>query len=194
MLEIVVLGNDIDAALRVAEAVGGVALVADRNDQRDVEFRTIVRASVDDLGLLESAADVASYVCFGRIICQRDRPATRGQASPGFTAAFGLVRHPDLTHAQADAHWRDVHAPLALTHHAAMWDYTQLSIVDTIEVKSPSLPPLDGIALCAFRTMDDLKTKFFNNDESRQAIISDVSSFADGRRSPQRLVATEFTF
>jgi hypothetical protein len=199
MLEIVVLGNDIDAALAVASDVGGIALVADRDDQRELAFRTIVRASVDDLGRLEPAASVATFVCFPRVICRRDRPATPGQPSPGFTAAFGLLAHPDLTHTQADSHWRDVHAPLALTHHAAMWDYTQLSVVDTININTnsgsgPSLPPLDGIALCAFRSMEDLRTKFFNNDESRQAIIADINSFADTKRSPQRLIATEHTY
>ena len=190
MLEIVVLGNDIDAALEVAADVGGVALVADRSDTRELAFRTVVRAAVDDLDRLAAAASVATLVCFRRVICQRDRPAHRGQPSPGFTAVFGLVAHSDLTHRQADAHWRDVHAPLALTHHAAMWDYSQLSVVDQIDGEIA----LDGIALCAFRSMDDLRTKFFNDDASRDIILADVNSFADSKRSPQRLIATEHTF
>ncbi|MDA3039700.1 MAG: EthD domain-containing protein [Actinomycetota bacterium] len=189
MLEIVVLGNDIDAALGVAADVGGTALVADREDTRELAFRTVVRARVDDLGRLADAASVATLACFSRVICQRDRPVRRGEPSPGFTAVFGLVAHPNLTHQQADAHWRDVHAPLALTHHAAMWDYTQLSVVDHIDGLA-----VDGLALCAFRSMEDLRTKFFNDDTSRDIIVADVSSFADTKRSPQRLVATEHTF
>jgi hypothetical protein len=178
----------------VAADVGGTALVADRDDERDLAFHTIVRASVDDLSLLEPAAEVATLVCYRRVICQRDRPARRGAPSPGVTGVFGLVSHPDLGHQRADRHWRDVHAPLALHHHAAMWDYTQLSVVATLEHNEPALPPLDGIALCAFRSLEDLRTKFFNDDSSRAAIIADINAFADTSRSPQRLIATEHTF
>lgn len=194
MLELVVLGNDIDAALAVAADVGGTALVADRDDDRDLPFRTVVRASVDDRSRLAPAAELATLVCFPRVMCQRDRPARRGAPSPGVTGVFGLVAHPDLTHQQADRHWRDVHAPLALHHHAAMWDYTQLSVVATLEQHAPALPPLDGLALCAFRSLEDLRTRFFNDDASRAAIIADINAFTDTSRSPQRVLATEHTF
>ena len=56
-----------------------------------------------------------------------------GEPTPGVTAAYGMLRKPDLTHEQADAHWRDTHAPLALRHHPGMWHYHQVSIDEVLD-------------------------------------------------------------
>jgi uncharacterized protein (TIGR02118 family) len=101
------------------------------------------------------------------------------------TAVFPLLHHPDLTHQEADAHWRDIHAPLALRHHPGMWDYTQLSVIRTLEG-----PQIDGFALVAFDSLESMKTRFFGDDNDREVIYADVASFADSK-SPRRVVATE---
>jgi hypothetical protein len=98
-------------------------------------------------------------------------------------ATFGLVRNPAMTHRQCDDHWRDVHGPLALRMHLAMCDYSQLAVIDTLHGQ-----PLDGIAMCAFSTRDDLSSKFFNDDDAKAAIIADVGTFSDAKASPARVV------
>jgi hypothetical protein len=98
-------------------------------------------------------------------------------------AAAHTGGHPRLTHRQADDHWRDTHAVLALASHHAMSDYTQLSAVATLSGR-----PLDGIALCAFSNKGDLSDRFFNDDAARAAVGQDVAQFADLQRSLRRVV------
>ncbi len=90
---------------------------------------------------------------------------------------------------EADAHWRDRHAPLALEHHAFMTHYTQLSVVHHIAGRE-----LDGFALCGFASLDDLRNKFYTRDASRAVIADDVQRFADTRRSPRRLIVEEMRY
>ena len=100
-----------------------------------------------------------------------------------------MLRHPDLSHADADRYWRDRHAPLALRIHVAMSNYTQLSIVHRI-----SGPPWDGFALCGFDSLEDLRDRFYDGPAGREAIREDVARFADPAHSPRRLIAVEETY
>lgn len=186
MLELVALGSDETAAAEVAAAVGGIAYLANDATHDKAPFRSLVRAVVSDLDRLAPAADIALHVVFRRQIKSHDVTWPVGQPTPGVVAAFGLRRHPDRTHAEADAHWRDVHAPLAVEHHAAMWDYVQLSVIRTLDG-----PELDGIALCAFPTLEDYRERFFNDAESERIITADVAEFADLKRSPRPAILTE---
>lgn len=186
MLELVVTGNDPDAAGEVAASVGGVCYAADQDDRREFPFRTLVRAMTDRPDVLAPAATVGSYLVFSRIIRERPLEAELGSPSPGVAAIFPLVRHPELTHAQSDSHWRDTHAPLALRHHPGMWDYTQLSVVATLNG-----PPCDGFAVVSFASLEDMRERFFGDDHDREVIRADVAKFADTERSPRRVVATE---
>ena len=99
---------------------------------------------------------------------------------------FALVRRSELSHREADAHWRDIHAPLALEHHRHMTHYTQLSVVQRL-----SGAAIDGFAVCGFDSLDDLRDRFFSEPDSRAVITSDIRLFADTKRSPRRLIATE---
>ena len=186
MLELVVTGNDPDAASEVAANVNGVCYAADPDDRRDFPFRTLVRAMTDSPDALARAATIGTYLGFSRIIRERPLGADPGAASPGLTAIFPMVHHPDLTHMQGDNHWRDTHAPLALRHHPGMWDYTQLSVVATLNG-----PSYDGFALVSFASLEDLRERFFGDDHDRDVIRADVAKFADMQRSPRRVITTE---
>ena len=190
MHELVVTGNDPDAAAEVAASVGGVCYAADPEDRREFPFRTLVRAMTDNPEALAPAAETGTYLAFSRIIRERpgsaDPDTAPGTTSPGLTAIFPMVHHPDLTHAQGDSHWRDTHAPLALQHHPGMWDYTQLSVVATLNG-----PSYDGFALVSFASQEDLRERFFGDDHDREVIRADVAKFADMQRSPRRVITTE---
>jgi uncharacterized protein (TIGR02118 family) len=100
-----------------------------------------------------------------------------------------MVRRPDLTHEQADAHWRDVHAPLALRHHPGMWHYHQVSVDEVLDGRF-----YDGIALCAFASEQELAERFFGGPDDQEVIRADVATFADGANSPRRVRMTEWRF
>lgn len=182
MLELVALGTDPSRAREVADALGAQLYRNHSGESERRPYSVMLRAVTDQVELVASVGDVGTYVTLARTI-----KAPAGEPSPErVVAAFGLVHHPDLTHRQADDHWRETHGPLALRHHSAMCDYTQLSVVANL-----SGLPLDGIALCAFDDRDQLRHRFFNDDEARAAITADVASFADTTRSPRRVVLTQ---
>ena len=188
MYELLAAGNDLEAAESVARSLGGVCYLGDPNEQRELPFRALVRCVTDTPQSLSPAASVGLYLGFCRVVRERPIANQSGSASPGVTAIFPLLHHPNLTHDQSDAHWRDVHAPLALRHHPGMWDYTQLSVVKTL-----SGLEVDGFALVSFESAASMKERFFGDDNDREVIYQDVAKFADPK-SPRRVVATETIF
>ena len=188
MHELVATGNDRAAAKEVAEKLGGVCYLSDPNEQRTLPFHTLVRCVTDTPSELQPAATIGLYLGFSRVIRERTVSSQPGDISPGITAIFPLLRNQRLTHEQADAHWRDVHAPLALRHHPGMWDYTQLSVTQTLRGQE-----IDGFALVSFESLDSMKEKFFGDEHDKQVIYDDVASFADPS-SPRRVVSTETIF
>ena len=187
-VELVAVGNDLAAARDAARALAGTAYVDARDDVDGLPFTTLVTAIGDDLDALRAASNVGVYVVCRRIVKPRRSAATQspGTALPGVIALYPMVRRPDLSHGEADRHWRDAHAPLALKHHVGMSHYTQLSVVHRIHG-----PEWDGFALCGFDSMDDLRERFFDGPEGRVAIREDVARFADSQRSPRRLLVVE---
>lgn len=180
------LGSETSAAVDIARAVGGTALVAVEG-QREPVFNCLVVA--DDAAGLRSLADLGLYEVTVRPMRHQRRFWPPGTISPGVTAVFPMVRRPDLTHEQADAHWRDVHAPLALRHHPGMWHYHQLSVDRVVDG-----PIFDGFALCAFASDQELTERFFGDAEDRRVIASDVERFADLTASPRRVRMLEWRF
>ncbi len=179
-LELAAASNDIDAARALASAHGGSLYCDERKNWQHLPFRALATVVADDLTDVLSAADVGLYV-----VCRR-------AIKPGSAKCIGLfpmLSHPSLSHEEADAHWRDTHAPLALVHHAHMTQYVQLSVVHRI-----AGPELDGFALCGFDSLGDLRDRFFSEEDSAKVIAEDVEKFADTRNSPRRLIVTESRF
>lgn len=182
MLELVALSSDAEQAAAVASDLGGTSYRCHDDEPERRPYSAMVRVVTDRAEAVAAIADVGLYTAFARPI---KMPA--GPPSPDrVVASFGLVRHPDLTHTEADAHWREVHGPLALRCHTAMCDYTQLSVVAVHRGLK-----LDGLALCAFKSRPDMRQRFFDDSRARAEIEADVASFADVRRSPRRVVLTE---
>jgi uncharacterized protein (TIGR02118 family) len=181
-----------------AEAVAAakeLALASDGSPARSVTVHTaveghtgswlaVVRATGAADGLVPTLAAVATtglYATTFRRVKAHDRTWPDGEQTPGVGYMFAIVRHPSITHAEFDAHWRDVHAPLALAHHPGMWDYVQCSFDGALTDGSA---PLDGMAICKFATLADMKERFFDGPEGRAVIAADVARFSDVERSP----------
>jgi hypothetical protein len=179
-LELAAASNDIDAARALATSHGGSLYCDERERWQHLPFRALATVVTDDLTEVLNAADVGLYVVCRRVI----KPGNAEQI-----ALFPMVGHPSLSHEEADAHWRDTHAPLALTHHAHMTQYIQLSVVHRIAGLE-----LDGFALCGFASLSDLRDRFFSEEDSVKVIAADIEKFADTNNSPRRLIVTESRF
>ena len=107
--------------------------------------RSRASSSPSDCDGHADAADVGLYGVTVRRMRHQRRFWPPDTVSPGVTAAYvdGPALRTSTTDA-ADAHWRDVHAPLALRHHPGMWHYHQISVNDVL-----AGPALDGVALSA---------------------------------------------
>lgn len=165
-------------ATAIAKARGGRAWQAHASQKPEAPYRAMFEIDTDDLDEATAVADVSLHLVARRTIKQATTtPDER------VIASFGMVRHVGWSHRRADDHWRDVHGPLALECHQAMCDYEQLSVVHTFAGAQ-----LDGMAMCAFPTRQELSDRFFNDDEARRRVIADVSTFADTSESLPRVV------
>ena len=163
------------AARGLARAIGGTAYTDNREDPSRLPFAGLTVGATDDIGTFRQGAEHGVY-----LICER----TIKPGSANYYGLFPMLRHPQKSHAETDAHWRDTHGPLALEHHIHMTHYLQLSVVETL-----SGTPYDGFALCGFDTVADLKERFYTTEESIRVIAEDVAKFADVGNSPRRLIA-----
>ncbi len=179
-LELAAASNNPDAMRDAARTLGGAVYCDDREAWDHLPFRSLMTVVTDDFPAVERIGDVGVYVVCRRLI-----------KAGSFRAAglFPLVRKPELSHEEADAYWRDVHAPLALDHHGFMSHYSQLSVVLNISGRA-----FDGFAVCGFESVEDLRERFYTTAQSVGVIAADVAGFADTRNSPRRLVVTEARF
>ena len=176
ILELAAASTNLEGAGALAEELRGTFYGDPREPWSHLPFRALVTAVTDDLATMATIADAGLYLVCRRLI----KPG-----APAVVGLFPLVRHPQKTHAEADAHWRDVHAPLALEHHAHMTHYTQLSVLHRFAGLE-----LDGFALCGFDSVEDLRERFYTRPESRAVIAEDIEKFADTTSSPRRLIAS----
>ena len=172
--------TDLEGARALAAACGGTLYLDERPEWQHLPFRGLLVVAAEDAESVAGVGDVGTYRLERRVI------------KPGQAAVYGLfpmVRAPSLTHQQADAHWRDLHGPLAIKHHGHMTHYLQLSVEEVL-----SGLPLDGFALCGFASEADLRDRFYSTEDGPAVIAADVARFSDLKRSPRRLIVTESRF
>ena len=126
--------TDLVAARSLAEEHKGTLYVDERPEWQHLPFRALLTVKAEDPSVVSAVGDVGVY----RV---EQRQIKSGEAQ--VFGLFPMIHAPDLSHEQADAHWRDVHGPLALEHHAFMTHYTQLSVVANLGGLA-----LDGSAWC----------------------------------------------
>lgn len=176
VLELAAASGDVARCRALGKRIGGCLYADAREGQPGLPFRALLTTVTDHLEALAEVADVGLYLVAQRTI----RPG-----AAGVYGLFPMVRQSAKSHAEADAHWRDVHAPLALRHHGYMSHYVQLSVVHRLQGAR-----FDGFALCGFPTLEDLRERFFSTEDGPKVIAADVARFADTQRSPRRLIAT----
>jgi len=120
-----------------------------------------------------------------RIDYARDWPD--GVESPGVRRVSFVRAAPGLSRNEMARHWGEVHWPIARVHHPALWRYVQNVVVEPITADAPAV---DGIAELHFRSITDLRDRFYDSDEGHQIVADDVSAFLD-RGAGWRVLARE---
>ena len=135
---------------------------------------------------LEKTGELRLYLTHGRVLKRHALDAPAGQPVPGFTMVSPVFRSAGISHDAFDRHWLERHGPLALRHHPGMSGYEQ-QVID--RVRTPGASEFDGVALLAFRTVEDYRERMFVSDEGRQIIMADTRRFLDLRRSEAVLMS-----
>lgn len=189
-MELVGAFRDPKIARSLAEHLRGRLVLDPREDSSHLPCSALVSVDTDHISDFLQAADVGAYLAYRREVKPRSSPQPNSNHQlPGKIALFPMVRRRDLDHEASDAHWRDVHAPIALRVHSAMTFYTQLSVVHRFHG-----PQWDGIAQCGFDSLDDLRLRFYSSPSGQKEVERDVVQFADPKRSPRRLICDEFLY
>ena len=187
------LGDNREAALELGRKlvdldVASSVVVHLAQKGQDRHFVSVLRAVGRVADLVDRVVPVGTYgvwQCEFRGVKSYTRDWKLGESSPGLGLVFGVWRHPDLSHAEFDRHWRDVHAPLAVKHHVGMWDYTQCSFRRRLSGEGD----YDGLAICQFASEEDLRERFLATPEDERVISEDVVKFGD----PERLARVRMT-
>jgi uncharacterized protein (TIGR02118 family) len=107
-----------------------------------------------------------------------------GARTPGVEVLALMRRCAAISRDEFDAHWREVHAPMALRHHPGMWEYRQNAVR---AVETPGSPDVDGIAVLGFPSAEDLATRLHDSPEGRDRIGADLARFVDLARTEATL-------
>jgi hypothetical protein len=102
----------------------------------------------------------------------RDWPA--GQASPGVKLVCLVHRRPDISHQHYLDHWGGNHGPLAVRVQPGFWHYVQNHVCDWL---TGDTPDFDGLGELHFRTVDDIFTGMYADDEAERLIFEDIPRF-----------------
>lgn len=132
-------------------------------------------------------ADVDAYVVDEHVRIDYVRDWPDGTESPGVRRISFVRAAPGLGRAEMARHWGEVHWPLARVHHPALWRYVQNVVVAPL---TPGAPDVDGIAELHFRTVEDLRDRFYDSEAGQAVVARDVQSFLD-RGAGWRVLARE---
>jgi len=160
------------AAAEIAVAHGATGVVVHRGDTHSV-----VRVNGGDPGLADALVpycDVSLYRTATRHVLRHLRTWPDGAPTPGVTMLFSVHRRPGMSADAFHEWWERSHAPIALRHHVGMWDYSQVSVVETVVGE-----PWDGFAVTLWPTLDDLMHRFSSGPEGTEALRSDAAQFTD---------------
>jgi uncharacterized protein (TIGR02118 family) len=103
-----------------------------------------------------------------------DRTWPDGEFAPGVKMVSFMRRAEGISHEQFVRHWIENHTPLACKHHVGLWNYTQNAVR---RAYTPGGTAIDGIAELQFRTRTSFENEFFDDDDGRAVIMTDVKRF-----------------
>ena len=124
--------------------------------------------------LIDGARLVGAYRSDEIVQKDYDRDWPAGQASPGVKLVCLVHRRPDISREQYLDHWGSNHGPLAVRVQPGFWHYVQNHVSDWLTDETPDF---DGVGELHFRTVDDVVTGMFADDEAERLIFEDIPRF-----------------
>jgi len=184
-LKIAAVFADKKEAERVAILTQSLMFQAPAGVTEHLPFATLVLGTSAILMDLKQLTDVGLYLVNERAVLNEPLSVLNQDIMPASAAIFPMVANPEIGAKDADRHWREQHAPIALEVHTAMTHYYQLAVIHRF-----SGADWNGLALCCFTSEDDLRNKFYNSLERKRRVAEDIAKFADTKNSPRRVVTS----
>lgn len=103
------------------------------------DLRVLAMELEDSLG---ASARLHAYLVAERVPRRHVQSWPDGTPTPGVKMIALMVRNSELSPAEFDAYWRDVHTPIALAHTVQVLNYSQNTVVERLTEGSE---PVDGI-------------------------------------------------
>jgi hypothetical protein len=97
-----------------------------------------------------------------------------GTPSPGIKLVCFVHRRPDISHQQYLDHWGQNHGPLAVRVQPGFWHYVQNHVTDWL---TDTTPDFDGLGELHFRTVDDVFSGMYADDDAERLIFEDIPRF-----------------
>ena len=182
-LKIAAVFADKRKAERVANLSQSLMFQASAETTEHLPFATLVLGISPILLDLKNRKEVGLYLVSERAVLNEPLSVLNQDMLPASVGIFPMVANAKIGAEDADRHWRDQHALIALEVHSAMTHYYQLAVMHRF-----SGADWNGLALCCFASEDDLRNKFYNSSEGRQRVAEDIAKFADTKNSPRRVV------
>ena len=161
-------------------------------DEHPADVTAVVTAWFDDgaqpdPGAWFADASITAYSVAERVCIDYERDWPDGTPSPGPRRISFVQRGGNVSRDEMGRHWRRDPLPARRVHHPALWRYVQNVVVEPLTAGAPEV---DGIAELHFRTLDDLRDRFYDSDEGKRVIGTDVEQFLD-RTKGWRMIVEE---
>ena len=135
-----------------------------------------LRALAADLDAsLGAGARLHAYMVSERMPRRHVQDWPDGSPTPGVRFMALMVRNPQLSRAEFDAHWRDEHTPIALAHSVRVLNYSQNTVLENLTQGSD---PIDAI----------VGEQFASPSYSRDRMLKHPIQFARGVASGLRFM------
>jgi uncharacterized protein (TIGR02118 family) len=174
---------DLDAMLALpAQRVVVHRPFPDEPPEQPVDVHAVVVAWCDDdpdpraLAAWAPGGRVDAYLVDEHVQIDAGLDPADGDEPPGLCRLVFVRRLASLTRAEMAAHWTERHTPIVHRHHPAFWQYVQNVVVAPL---TPDAPEVDGIAEMRFRSVADLRERFYDSEAGQRVVAQDVARFLD---------------
>lgn len=134
----------------------------------------IATGDVDQLTAAARTADLGLHRTAIRRMLRHRRTWPIGTVTPSITQMYFSQRRPGLSADDYHRYWEREHRDRALRHHMGMWDYSQVSVVETLLGRH-----VDGITVTQWPEVEDLVQRSTNGPDGSAVIREDASRFTD---------------
>ena len=123
---------------------------------------------------MSASADISLHHTMTRSLLRHRRTWDIGTPTPGPTLLYLTRARPGLSSDDYHRYWERQHGPIALRHHLGLWDYAQVSVLETLRGEH-----VDGIAVTQWPRMEDLAERADDGALGRSIINADAARFTD---------------